>query len=59
MMDREEIRARLNGEFDAAVGYSDSTLSADRLQAAEFYQGAQLMKCQRANRALSAQTPLT
>lgn len=39
MMDREEIRARLNSEFEAAVGYSDSQLSSDRQEATDYYLG--------------------
>ena len=41
MLDREEIRARVGAELDAAIGYSDSELSADRIEATEFYLGKQ------------------
>ena len=41
MMDNSEIRARLSAEIDAAVGYADSQLSEDRIEATEYYLGKQ------------------
>lgn len=41
MMDNSEIRARLSAEVDAAVGYADSQLSEDRIEATEYYLGKQ------------------
>ncbi|MGA0335286.1 MAG: WVD2 family protein [Luminiphilus sp.] len=41
MIDNDEIRARLSAEIDAAVGYADSQLSEDRIEATEYYLGKQ------------------
>ena len=39
MLDRDQISDLLSAEVDAAVGYSDSQLSADRIEATDFYLG--------------------
>jgi hypothetical protein len=39
VLDRDQISQLLSNEVDAAVGYSDSQLSADRIEATDYYLG--------------------